>query len=629
MPEGLPGASSGAGPKYKRGRGRSFFKEQPKGMVCQVPGCERGLHKSRAYYKRYKICSYHVELPCMVVEGQTIRFCQQCGRFQLLSDFEGDRRSCRLKLGKHNARRRRAELDAKTLLELGGESDGGWAELEGPPGRRSGASEASSDMGGAASTLTFTDPAAGLLAGLSGGLGFGPPLSRLISDGRHPPRPAPLELAQQAQQQAQQMQQQQPAQAQQMQQQQPSLQLFGSVQLSGSPARQPAQPLRSLPAARLLPQQQGAPLQQQVPLHAVLALSGAQDAARQQPQQQPAQAPPQRQPSLLTQQSSFTLPLLPQPTAVKSVVIKPAAIKPAVIKPVVQPPASAPWPAAQQAQQAQRQPGVMPTIRLQTAAAPVVVIASKAPPQPPLLGGHGGAILPHAAAPLAAAPAAAPAAAAEGDPGGSDKALALLALAGTMGISNEELMRALLGNDAAGGQAAASPAPPQAPPLLASVAAPVAPWPTLAPAAVAPSAFAPPQPAPAAPAAAAPPALASDGSAEAAIGLLSILQRYNSNSDSMQQTGGSGGPPAAPNGLLPLAGMPQLAPAAAGAQAAPSAVSGSQAAGQPGVAVPPQHVLQELCRGIFQCPLEQLPWNVRQQFEVWAAQQAGKLLLPV
>ena len=64
----------------------------------------RRLPFDRAYsylsvcLQRYKICHYHVELPCMVVEGQAIRFCQQCGRFQLLSDFEGDRRSCRLKV---------------------------------------------------------------------------------------------------------------------------------------------------------------------------------------------------------------------------------------------------------------------------------------------------------------------------------------------------------------------------------------------------------------------------------------------------------------------------------------------------------------------------------------------------
>ena len=97
-------------------------------------------------------------------------------------------------------------MEAKTLLELG-ESDGGWGE--GPTARRSGASEASSDAGAAASTLTFTDPAAGLLAGLPGGLALGPPLSRLISDGRHPPR---------LPQQAQQVQQQQQAQQQQQQQ---------------------------------------------------------------------------------------------------------------------------------------------------------------------------------------------------------------------------------------------------------------------------------------------------------------------------------------------------------------------------------------------------------------------------
>lgn len=48
----------------------------------------------------------------MVVEGQAIRFCQQCGRFQLLDEFDGDRRSCKKKLEKHNERRRKAELTA-------------------------------------------------------------------------------------------------------------------------------------------------------------------------------------------------------------------------------------------------------------------------------------------------------------------------------------------------------------------------------------------------------------------------------------------------------------------------------------------------------------------------------------
>lgn len=59
----------------------------------------------------------------MVVEGQSIRFCQQCGRFQLLEEFDGDRRSCRRKLEKHNERRRKLE-GSLTDSDSGGEMNG-------------------------------------------------------------------------------------------------------------------------------------------------------------------------------------------------------------------------------------------------------------------------------------------------------------------------------------------------------------------------------------------------------------------------------------------------------------------------------------------------------------------------
>lgn len=39
------------------------------------------------------------------------RFCQQCGRFHNLADFDGDKRSCRARLVKHNARRRKKVYD--------------------------------------------------------------------------------------------------------------------------------------------------------------------------------------------------------------------------------------------------------------------------------------------------------------------------------------------------------------------------------------------------------------------------------------------------------------------------------------------------------------------------------------
>lgn len=81
-----------------------------------VPGCVRPIENMKEYYKRYKICPYHMEANFLLVEGQRIRFCQQCGRFQLLSEFDGDKRSCRKRLARHNIRRRKSEADGGRIL---------------------------------------------------------------------------------------------------------------------------------------------------------------------------------------------------------------------------------------------------------------------------------------------------------------------------------------------------------------------------------------------------------------------------------------------------------------------------------------------------------------------------------
>jgi hypothetical protein len=50
-------------------------------------------------------------------DGRLQRFCQQCGRFHDLSAFDGNRKSCREQLQKHNARRRRrAQLEQSASL---------------------------------------------------------------------------------------------------------------------------------------------------------------------------------------------------------------------------------------------------------------------------------------------------------------------------------------------------------------------------------------------------------------------------------------------------------------------------------------------------------------------------------
>lgn len=38
-------------------------------------------------------------------QGEEVRYCQRCGVAHPLSDYDGDRRSCRRQLERHNARR--------------------------------------------------------------------------------------------------------------------------------------------------------------------------------------------------------------------------------------------------------------------------------------------------------------------------------------------------------------------------------------------------------------------------------------------------------------------------------------------------------------------------------------------
>ena len=83
--------------------------------------------------QRYKICEEHLKLHSLVRNGRRQRFCQQvgcvqdrqrtggmwsccsdsnvqcvqCGRFHDLTEFDGEKRSCRTRLQRHNARRRK------------------------------------------------------------------------------------------------------------------------------------------------------------------------------------------------------------------------------------------------------------------------------------------------------------------------------------------------------------------------------------------------------------------------------------------------------------------------------------------------------------------------------------------
>ncbi|MEW5299088.1 MAG: hypothetical protein WDW36_002137 [Sanguina aurantia] len=75
--------------------------------VCHVDGCSADLSQLRDYHQRFKICDYHLKLSSIMRDGVPQRFCQQCGRFHPVEQFDGYKRSCRDRLQRHNAKRRK------------------------------------------------------------------------------------------------------------------------------------------------------------------------------------------------------------------------------------------------------------------------------------------------------------------------------------------------------------------------------------------------------------------------------------------------------------------------------------------------------------------------------------------
>ncbi|KAF9624333.1 hypothetical protein IFM89_009616 [Coptis chinensis] len=51
----------------------------------------------------------HSKTPRVIVNGLEQRFCQQCSRFHLLTEFDQGKRSCRRRLAGHNERRRKSQ----------------------------------------------------------------------------------------------------------------------------------------------------------------------------------------------------------------------------------------------------------------------------------------------------------------------------------------------------------------------------------------------------------------------------------------------------------------------------------------------------------------------------------------
>ncbi|KAI4356699.1 hypothetical protein L6164_000700 [Bauhinia variegata] len=79
---------------------------------CQVEGCHVALLNAKDYHRRHKVCEMHSKAPKVVVLGLEQRFCQQCSRFHVISEFDDSKRSCRRRLAGHNERRRKSSHES-------------------------------------------------------------------------------------------------------------------------------------------------------------------------------------------------------------------------------------------------------------------------------------------------------------------------------------------------------------------------------------------------------------------------------------------------------------------------------------------------------------------------------------
>ncbi|CAH8336903.1 unnamed protein product [Eruca vesicaria subsp. sativa] len=86
---------------------------------CQAERCNADLTHAKHYHRRHKVCEFHSKASTVVAAGLSQRFCQQCSRFHLLSEFDNGKRSCRKRLADHNRRRRKCHQSASATHDSG------------------------------------------------------------------------------------------------------------------------------------------------------------------------------------------------------------------------------------------------------------------------------------------------------------------------------------------------------------------------------------------------------------------------------------------------------------------------------------------------------------------------------
>ena len=88
-------------------------------IECPVPGCGVQYRNGAMSNLRSKVCNAHQKMDCFPIDGVDHRYCHQCYKLHPLDQIIGNKRSCTLRLERHNLRRRLNRLYKKSCTKEG------------------------------------------------------------------------------------------------------------------------------------------------------------------------------------------------------------------------------------------------------------------------------------------------------------------------------------------------------------------------------------------------------------------------------------------------------------------------------------------------------------------------------
>lgn len=78
-----------SGADEQRDAGRTSASPSRPRRPCRAPGCQVDVSRAKSFNWRYRICEQHRSAQSVMINGEPMRFCQMCAKFQPLEEFSG------------------------------------------------------------------------------------------------------------------------------------------------------------------------------------------------------------------------------------------------------------------------------------------------------------------------------------------------------------------------------------------------------------------------------------------------------------------------------------------------------------------------------------------------------------